>query len=193
MSWRIFFIFFSAVPAGNCFLGKSASPEASLGLRSKGRAPVLSLENPPSGFVQFPVRMAVFLLSLLVPMISFAGKTSTTSLPAATKSPRSVAPANGVLTQEKPIYTLRLNSNPTTGFSWFMVDYPKKLVHVIKHQYVSPKSKLVGAGGYELWTFQATKAALAFPQVVKIVMMYARPWEINDQSTTQSFYITTAQ
>ena len=101
------------------------------------------------------------------------------------------APANGMLTAKHPIYTLRLNSNPTTGFSWFVVSYPEHLVKIIKHEYLPPQTQRIGAGGVEVWQFQATKAALAVPTVIKVTLMYARPWEINDQSTVQSFYMVT--
>ena len=105
--------------------------------------------------------------------------------------PQTAAPANGVMTVERPYFTLQLNSNPTTGYSWFVVSYPRNLLKVVKHQYVPSTSKLIGAGGTEIWVFQALPAALAAPTVIKVIMMYARPWEINDKSTTQTFYMAT--
>jgi len=114
------------------------------------------------------------------------------------QSTKVAAPANGLLTRKQPTYTLRLNSNPTTGYSWLMVSYPSKLLTVVKHQYIpnsSPakrskgqKEPLLGAGGSEIWQFKAKEQAFAFPQLVKIKMMYARSWDVNDQSTTQTFY-----
>lgn len=106
-------------------------------------------------------------------------------------SAQPAAPANGVLTADKPIYTLRLNSNPTTGYSWFLVSYPNNLLTVVSHQYTPPKTQMPGAGGVEVWQFQANEDAFSAPRVIKITMMYARPWEINDQSPTQSFYVVT--
>src|SRR3990167_250336 len=46
---------------------------------------------------------------------------------------QTAAPANGVMTAQRPFYTLQLNSNPTTGYSWFIVSYPHNLVKIVKH------------------------------------------------------------
>jgi len=125
-------------------------------------------------------------------------KNNLTASSTSSQSTKVAAPVNGLLTVKQPIYTLRLNSNPTTGYSWLMVSYPSKLLTVVKHQYIpnSPPAKkdqkqagpILGAGGSEIWQFKAKKTAFAFPRLVKIKMMYARPWNIGDQSTTQTFY-----
>lgn len=99
------------------------------------------------------------------------------------------APAKGMLTVDYPTYSLQLNSNPSTGYSWFLVAYPNDLLTITQHTYVPPQTNRVGAGGYEVWEFTAKPEAFTVPRVMKIQMMYARPWEINDQSTKQSFYI----
>ena len=52
-----------------------------------------------------------------------------------------VAPANGMLTTAHPSYTLQLNSNPTTGYRWMMVSYPRDLVTIVQHTYVVPQTK----------------------------------------------------
>jgi predicted secreted protein len=124
----------------------------------------------------------IVLASCFLTVFAAGTKTSTTI---------SKVPPNGVLTAKKPIYTLALNSNPTTGYAWFMVSYPKDLVDVVGHQYVASTSGLMGAGGVDKWQFKALKSALALPHVIKIQMMYARPWEINDQSPVQTFYLVT--
>ena len=120
-----------------------------------------------------------------------AKTTPPSSLNKPLKSKAMSAPANGVVTSKNPVYTLRLNSNPTTGFSWFMVSYPKNLVNITKHKFIPPNSKLIGAGGVSVWQFKATPEALAVPTVIKVEMMYARPWGISSQSTVQTFYIVT--
>jgi len=83
---------FIAVPAGNCFLGKNASPEASSGLHSKGRTPLLPLENPPSGFVQFPAGIASgFTLFETVMVIVLVGIIATLAAPLMLNSARSTS------------------------------------------------------------------------------------------------------
>lgn len=99
------------------------------------------------------------------------------------------APAKGMVTSDHPVYALQLNSNPSTGYSWFLVSYPSDLLTISQHTYVPPSTDRVGAGGYEVWEFTAKPEAFIAPRVMKIQMMYARPWEINDQSTKQTFYL----
>ena len=119
----------------------------------------------------------------------FADNSSATAQVATNDSNK--APVNTVLTSKQPIYTLHLKSNPTTGYSWFVVSYPDKYVKLTKHAYLPPSSKLMGAGGYDLWQFSATPAAFLAPRVIKIRLMYARPWEINSKTPVQTFYAVT--
>src|SRR3990167_9201933 len=100
---------------------------------------------------------------------------------------QATAPANGTLTPDHPVYTLQLNSNPTTGYSWFLVSYPSDLLSITKHEYIPPKTNMAGAGGYEIWVFTAKPEAFVAPRALKIQMVYARPWEVNDQMTAQTF------
>jgi len=71
------------------------------------------------------------------------------------------------------IVTVRLGSNPTTGYSWEVTE----IVHpeVIKQassNYEEPKDTgLVGAGGTDVWVFNATDTGLAM-----IRMSYGQPW-----------------
>ncbi len=110
---------------------------------------------------------------------------------AATANNGVAAPANGTVTASKPVYTLRLNSNPTTGYSWFIMSYPAQLVKIVKHQFVPPNSKLMGAGGTSVWQFKATPLALSVPTIIPIKMIYTRPWSLSSDSTAQTFYIIT--
>lgn len=80
-----------------------------------------------------------------------------------------------------PYVTVYLKSNATTGFRWFLVGrYPSWLT-VASQQYVAPHTKLMGAGGYEIWRFKVSKNAYDThgnaPRLIHIEMSYARPWE----------------
>src|SRR3989338_3132934 len=88
-------------------------------------------------------------------------------------------------TRQKPIvvsqertFTITLQSNPTTGFSWKLVSYDKNLMAFVGHRYYPPTNKkLMGAPGYEVWTFQANKGNYAINVVGHVRMTYARSWE----------------
>lgn len=68
---------------------------------------------------------------------------------------------------------ITLDSNPTTGYQWALAKpLDNDIVKLISSKYLSPKSKLCGAGGEEVWTFKGIKKG-----ETKIILKYARPWE----------------
>jgi len=68
--------------------------------------------------------------------------------------------------------TVKLCSNPTTGFEW---DYEMTIENVLKeedHDFEPPKGDVPGAAGIEIWTFKAVEKG-----TTKVQMEYSRPWE----------------
>ena len=69
-----------------------------------------------------------------------------------------------------------LDSNPSTGFEWALVNISDpSVIQKVHNEYKGPEptsSPLVGQGGEELWTFSPLNSGTA-----TINMMYARPWE----------------
>lgn len=83
-----------------------------------------------------------------------------------------------MITQDQPMFVIKLKSNPTTGYSWFLRRIDASLIEPVKETFVAPTDKhLVGAPGYELWTFRVKPAAFSVPRVTKIRFEYVRPWE----------------
>lgn len=71
-------------------------------------------------------------------------------------------------------FTVTLCSNPTTGFQWeSAVISDQSVLTETNHQFVGPEDEnLVGAGGEDVWTFQALKKGTS-----TISIAYSRPWE----------------
>lgn len=89
-------------------------------------------------------------------------------------------------------FTLKLKSNPTTGYTWFLTDYNSALIEPIQHTFdASANKKLIGAPGFEIWTFHVKPAGFLVPQQTLIRMIYARPWDSNEPVQTVTFRITT--
>lgn len=91
----------------------------------------------------------------------------------------------------QPTFIIKLKSNPTTGYSWFLREYNNNLLLPVKHAYQHPDAKLAGAGGFELWTFRMKPAGFIVPQQTTIRFIYARPWQGADNSTQVVFRVTT--
>ncbi len=78
-----------------------------------------------------------------------------------------------VMAEEGKEFTVRLESNGTTGYRWRLLgSLDERRVKLIKSEYVSFEGGEVGAGGEEIWTFLAVMRG-----DTKITMEYVRPWE----------------
>jgi len=105
------------------------------------------------------------------------------------------AKPTAMITSAQPTFIIKLKANPTTGYSWFLRGYDSNLLTPVKHVFEAPKNtkKLVGAPGYELWTFHVKPAGFTVPRQTMIRFVYARPWESNNTSTTVVFTLMTSQ
>jgi predicted secreted protein len=64
---------------------------------------------------------------------------------------------NGVLVSNGQNFTTGLPSNPSTGYHWELSLYDNSTLKLVNQTYVSnASSSVVGAGGTDLFTFQAT-------------------------------------
>jgi inhibitor of cysteine peptidase len=72
-------------------------------------------------------------------------------------------------------FTIRMQSNPSTGYGWQLSKALDNRISLVTNVFLSPDSKLMGAGGHEIWTFKAVAQGQT-----EIAMEYVRPWE-NDQ------------
>ena len=71
-------------------------------------------------------------------------------------------------------FVIKLESNPTTGYSWRLAELKTGIVEKVSNDYVPTKTEgnVVGSGGIEEWTFKAVTKGK-----VIITLEYARPWE----------------
>lgn len=89
-----------------------------------------------------------------------------------------------VVTRAKPVFTIILKSNPTTGYTWLLRSYDANLITPISRRFIPPNNErkfLAGASGYEKWVFRVKPAGFVVPQTTGITLVYIRPWD--DQST----------
>ena len=98
---------------------------------------------------------------------------------------------NIVVTAQQPQFVLKLKSNPTTGYSWFLQDYDSNVILPVKHVFQSPAKGMMGAGGFDIWTFKVKPAGFAVPQRAVIRMIYARAWEKNESEKQVDFRVST--
>ena len=88
-------------------------------------------------------------------------------------------PVQVLVLDQGQVFKVTLAANHTTGYCWSLASLPaSKVVKLVGSDYLPSGAKdkqgrpLAGAGGHEVWTFQAVG-----PGVAHIQLKYARPWE----------------
>jgi predicted secreted protein len=82
-------------------------------------------------------------------------------------------PARPVSVRVGQTFTLKLRSNPTTGYMWKVAEpFSEGIIRFIGREYQAKKTDRVGAGGMEIWTFRAVGMGETL-----IGLKYVRPWE----------------
>ena len=84
-------------------------------------------------------------------------------------------------------FTIRLESNASTGFTWALkTDPPAGIVTMTSTTYLAPETSLVGAAGVQEFTFEATG-----PGSASIDLWYIRQFDQPPQPDTEvSFPVT---
>lgn len=101
-------------------------------------------------------------------------------------------PAKNILVEKNnPQFTITLASNRTTGYSWHLLSYDNQLITLVKHAYQAPQKALPGAGGQESWTFKVNETGFTAPQIGKIALLYAKSWNLKDNSRQVEFTVVT--
>jgi len=89
------------------------------------------------------------------------------------QTPVYTEPGEAIETEAGDKFTIALDSNPTTGYSWdFAEEYDGEVIELIDTRFQPPETRLKGAGGTQFWTFRALKAGRT-----EIALKYFRSWE----------------
>ena len=82
-------------------------------------------------------------------------------------------------------FTITLESNPTTGYQWTVLDVDEKILSQVGDaEYQSKGTVMPGSGGEETFTFKALASGKT-----ELLLGYERPWE-EDVDPVESFIIT---
>jgi predicted secreted protein len=84
-----------------------------------------------------------------------------------------------------------LPENPSTGYRWYLVDYPDVAIASIKYHYQAADEAIPGAQGEGHFVVTLNKGAFDVPMRLAVTLTQARPWEI-DKASVQTIYLVTA-
>lgn len=138
--------------------------------------------------------MAVFMLLLAVSQVAWSilphhGKK--VASPTLDAQPYSTTQNAIVVYRNAPEFSIKLKSNPSTGYQWYLMDYPHHSIDPMSHQFYPSQSKRVGEPGYEIWVFKVLPGAFNVPEMIKLSLIYARPFEIS-RGSAKTFSIISA-
>ena len=122
-------------------------------------------------------------LAILLLTVAMANSRGTTNM--SEKTEEYLNPGEPIKVKAGQRFTIRLESNPTTGYGWQLAGpLDQTVVQCVTNIYEAPDSKLMGAGGHEIWTFRAIGEGQA-----EISMKYVRPWEQDKPARTNVYTV----
>ena len=126
--------------------------------------------------------MKPYLMALLILTGAIVYSQGTTNM---TEKEEYLNPREPIKVKAGQRFTIRMESNPTTGYGWQLSKaLDEKVVQLVTNAYIPPESKLMGAGGHEAWTFKAIGAG-----ATDISMQYVRPWDKDQPAKTNVYTV----
>lgn len=97
------------------------------------------------------------------------------------------------VTADNPEFSIRLKSNPTTGYRWYLKTWPNTWLQVIGLDYTADNTALAGSGGEEVWHFKVSPKAFNARMLMSIEFVSIQPWNMQKVATSpsQTFYVVT--
>ncbi len=94
-----------------------------------------------------------------------------------------MSPEDTIKTKKGDAFSIYLESNPTTGYSW-QSQFDSSYVQLIDSSYTPSQPNLIGGGGKEAFEFLALQSG-----ETEITFSYMRPWESQPPLETRVFKI----
>lgn len=120
----------------------------------------------------------LFLIVSFGAIVGFARMSSNGNLPIFSEDQSHIS-----VSSKQPGFIIKLKSNPTTGYSWQLKPVDSVFIASSQHQFIAAKTKLIGAPGFEEWTFNLKPTAFSKKQKTTLTFVYARPWEKDPKQT----------
>lgn len=97
-----------------------------------------------------------------------------------------------VVKSDSTTFTIKLRSNPTTGYSWVLrANYNAEIITPVAHAFHAAKTTMVGAPGYETFEFKISEKGFLVPQTLQLTFEYVRPWQVSSNPEKTLFTIVT--
>lgn len=140
-------------------------------------------------------RSSILVGFILACSIVWAGETALPASNLVTAEPTPYTDASHAITvtADNPEFNISMQSNPTTGYRWYLKPWAVAWLTVLSQEYDIQDTTAVGAGGTETWHFKLLPQAFSARFILPIEFVSIRPWTVSSDksSTTQTFYVVT--
>jgi predicted secreted protein len=92
---------------------------------------------------------------------------------------------------KQSVVDIALPENPTTGYRWYLVDYPSEFIKSVEYHYQSPQQSQPGVGGVGHFLVFLDAKAFKAPVRLPVVLTQARSWEA-EKGELQTIYLVTS-
>lgn len=79
--------------------------------------------------------------------------------------------------KKNPYFNVNLQSNPSTGYQWYLTRYNPDLVKPVGHSVLKTTNNMPGAPTITQWNFKARHSAFDVPQYGRLRFEYRRSFE----------------
>lgn len=90
-------------------------------------------------------------------------------------------------------FSIKVSSNPTTGYHWYLTDYDARLIQPMSHKFYPSSTDKLGAPGYDIWVFKVTPGAFLVPHLLKVGMQYSRPFQVSITTQNRYYFVATSE
>ena len=97
-----------------------------------------------------------------------------------------------MVSKKEPQFVIVLQSNPTTGYAWFLRNMDGALIQPVKHEYKKPQKGMMGAPSEEVWIFNVQSNGFIVPRQTELHFVYARPWSNEANAKELLFQVSTS-
>jgi inhibitor of cysteine peptidase len=94
------------------------------------------------------------------------------------------------VSEDSPVIIIKLQANPSTGYSWYLIKIKRKYIEPVSAKYFPPAAHVLGAPGYMIWKFKMKPAAFIVPRMVHFSLSYARTWDLSSAVESQFTVVT---
>ncbi len=103
-------------------------------------------------------------------------------------------PAKAItVTADDSHFRIRLASNPTTGYRWYLKPWSTPWLKVISQSSTPGDDNRPGSSGSETWEFELSPSAFNASFLLPIEFISLRSWDLKDLASAKStvFYVST--